>query len=77
MLRQFLESTPEKLAQLVENVGTRDVTADIGHSRQGHSMESGFSGDFFHRHDSPEAKRSISDEFFQSVADHRDTKLDE
>lgn len=40
-------------------------------------MESGFSGDFFHRHDSPEAKRSISDEFFQSVADHRDTKLDE
>ena len=40
-------------------------------------MKSRFPGDFFHCHDSPEAKRSVSDEFFQSVADHRDTKLDE
>ena len=77
MLGQLFKTARKVLAQLVENVGTRDVTADIGHSRQGHSMESGFSGDFFHRHDSPEAKRSISAEFFQSVADHRDTRLDE
>ena len=77
VLRQLFERAFEELTQLVENVCPRDVSADIRHARQGHSVKPGFSRDLFHRHDSAQAERAVGDEFFQAVADHCSTSVDE
>lgn len=70
MLRQLLQPAPEVLAQLVEDVGSRDVAADVGHSGEGHPVQAGLSGDFVDGDDAAQAEGAVGDELLESVPDH-------